>query len=154
MTFISIICGGGIVAVPYAYTSAGFEFGLVCQLFVMLAMLFSASLYLEAYQRLGCESTFTAVAQQCIGNYSSLLVNGIIAFCILGVLTIYFILFSTILLSLFAGQNIGSWWDKKSTYVILLSVVMLSQLANKNMHEIKCVTYLLFIGVMSMLALI
>ena len=82
------------------------------------------------------------------------MVNGIIAFCILGVLTIYFILFSTILLSLFAGQNIGSWWDKKSTYVILLSVVLLSQLANKNMHEIKCVTYLLFIGMMSMLALI
>lgn len=100
LTFVSIIVGGGVVSVPYAYTSAGITVGLGCQFIVMLVMLYSASLYLTSKKRLKCQSAFTVVAQQCIGDLSSLLINGIIVFCIFGVLILYFILFARITLSL------------------------------------------------------
>lgn len=103
LTFVSIIVGGGVVSVPYAYTAAGFYMGLCVNFSVMAVMVFSASLYLDAKQRLKCPSTFTAVAQECIGNISSFLVNFIIAFCIFGVITLYSILFSRMSMTLFGG---------------------------------------------------
>jgi len=102
---VSIIVGGGIVSVPYALSSAGLKFGIACQLAVMGLMVFSVNLYLQARNRLQCQPTFTAVAQMCIGDVSSLLINGIIVFCIFGVLTLYVILFSTIGLSLFGDPD-------------------------------------------------
>jgi amino acid permease len=57
-------------------------------------MVYSSFLYLETKKMLRCESSFTAVAQKCIGDVSSLLVNSLIAFCIWGVLTLFAILFA------------------------------------------------------------
>lgn len=155
LTFLSIIVGGGIVSVPYAFTAAGIKFGFFCQVFVMLSMLYSAYLYFEARKLLRCEASFTAVAQVCIGNISSLLVNGIIAFCIFGVVTLYSILFATIALILFTNENNpDSLFNKKSTYVILLSMAQLPHVTRKSMHELKIGTYMLFFGILCLLCLL
>ena len=124
--------------------------GLFVNFSVMAVMVFSASLYLDAKQRLKCPSTFTAVAQECIGNISSFLINFIIAFCIFGVITLYSILFSRMCITLFGGQP-DSIWGKKSTFVILLCLIQLSQVARKNMSELKIGTYMLFTGVLCLL---
>ena len=62
VSFVSTIMGGGVVSVPYAYSTAGFRVGFCIQLVVMAAYLFTCRLYLEVRRRLRCESSFTAVA--------------------------------------------------------------------------------------------
>ena len=124
LTFVSIIVGGGIVSVPYALTSSGLKFGILCQFAVMTSMIISATIYLEARARLRCQPSFTAVAQECIGDLSSLLINGIIVFCIFGVLTLYAILFSTIAIALFADPSKpDSLLNNKVFYCIVLGLL-------------------------------
>lgn len=41
ISLVSIIMGGGVVSVPYAYTTAGFKAGIVIQIFVVASMLYS-----------------------------------------------------------------------------------------------------------------
>ena len=54
LTFVSIIVGGGVVSVPYAYTSAGLTAGVILQFAAMTSMLFSSFLYLETKKLLMC----------------------------------------------------------------------------------------------------
>ena len=71
-------------------------------------------------------------------------------FCIFGVLTLYFILFARISKTMIAKES-ESLWGKKTTYVILLSLAQLTQVARKSMAELKLGTYTLFIGIISLL---
>lgn len=63
ISLVSIIMGGGVVSVPFAYTNVGFEVGILIQIFVVSSMFYSCKLYLEIRRILRCESSFTAVAQ-------------------------------------------------------------------------------------------
>ena len=105
ISLISVIIGGGVVSVPYSYTTVGYEFGVAFQIFVMACMLFSCKLYLETRQRLRCKSSFADIASQCVGDISSLGINFLLAFCIFGILNLYMILFSSIALALFSNPT-------------------------------------------------
>ena len=81
--------------------------------------------------------------------------NGIIAFCIFGVVTLYSILFATISMTLFSSvDNPDSIWNSKMTYVILLTLAQLPHVNRKNMHEMKLGSYLLFTGIISLLLIL
>lgn len=118
-------------------------------------MFFSASLYLATRNKLKCNPTFTDVAQACIGDISSILVNSLIAFCIWGVLTLYIILFSQICLALFAvNSQPDSFWAQKQTYVISLCVAQLPIVFLKAVHQAKFLSYFMCFGVLSLLTLL
>lgn len=122
----------------------------------MLAMMFSSYLYLNSRRRLGCACTFTAVAEQCIGEISSFLINFLICFCIFWVIVKLAIISSTIALLLFTTTATGFWsvWNYKITYVILIMMTQLPYLSSTSLTELKCTTYLFFTTIVSMLIIL
>ena len=101
MTFsvVSTIIGGGIAAVPYAMTIAGFKTGLLVNLGVILVVLYCSHLYLKASDARKM-SSFSELCYISFGRPSIFIINGLIAFVIYGVLTLYFILFAKICMGL------------------------------------------------------
>ena len=118
-------------------------------------MLLTCSLYLETRRRLRCESSFTAVAQACLGPMSSLLINFLLTFCIFEVMNLYMILFSQVAVTLFGDPtNPSSLLNYKPFYLVLLCIIQLPIVLKKNIHEIKIASYMLFIGVFSLITLL
>lgn len=118
-------------------------------------MLFTCSLYLETRRRLRCESSFTAVAQACLGPKASLLINFLLTFCIFGVMNLYMILFSRVVIALFGDPtNPSSILNYKPFYLVLLCIIQLPIVLKKNIHELKIASYMLFVGVFSLLTLL
>jgi hypothetical protein len=122
----------------------------------MLAMMFSSYLYLNARRRLRCDCSFTAVAEKCIGEISSFLVNFLICFCIFWVIVKLAIISTTIAMTLFATTATGIWsmWNYKITYVIIIMLTQLPYLASTSLTELKCTTYLFFTTIVSMLIIL
>ena len=93
------------------------------------------------------------MAENCIGELSSLIVNGLICFCIFWVIVKLGIIASSVALLLFSttGASIWSW---KITYVILISLAQLPYLSSTSMLELKCTTYLFFTTIISLLSIL
>jgi amino acid permease len=80
--------------------------------------------------------------------------NGIIVFCLTGVLTLYAILFSTISAALFADPaKPDSILASKIFYCVILGLIQLPHVFRKSIAEMKLSTYLLFTGIISLLIL-
>jgi hypothetical protein len=83
-----------------------------------------------------------------------LLINGIIVFCIFGVVTLYAILFTTIGMALFGKvSEPGSWLNSKIFYCVVLGTLQIPQVFRKNMSEMHISSYMLFTGIISLLVL-
>jgi len=83
-----------------------------------------------------------------------LLINGIIVFCIFGVVTLYAILFTTIGMALFGKvSEPGSWLNSKIFYCVVLGTLQVPHVFRKNMSEMRISSYMLFTGIISLLVL-
>lgn len=90
-----------------------------------------------------------------MGDTSSLMINSLLTFCIFGVMNLYMILFARLSISLFGNEiDTGSILNSKPFYLILLSIIQLPIVLKKNIHELRIASYMLFVGVFSLLALL
>ena len=90
-----------------------------------------------------------------MGDTSSLLINFLLTFCIFGVMNLYMILFSRLVITLFGDPlQPGAIWNSKPFYLICLCIVQLPIVLKKNIHELKIASYMLFIGVFALLGLL
>ena len=85
---------------PYAMTAPGLNNGLVINIFTIVVMMISAHLSLTVKDRLGYDS-ISELSYLCFGRASVFIINSLISIVIMGVLTLYMILFSKIVISLY-----------------------------------------------------
>ena len=85
---------------PYAMTAPGLNNGLVINIFTIVVMMIAAHLYLTVKDRLGYDS-ISELSYLCFGRASVFIINSLISIVIMGVLTLYMILFSKIVISLY-----------------------------------------------------
>jgi hypothetical protein len=81
-------------------TAPGLNNGLVINIFTIVVMMISAHLYLTVKDRLGYDS-ISEISYLCFGRASVFIINSLISIVIMGVLTLYMILFSKIVISLY-----------------------------------------------------
>jgi hypothetical protein len=80
-------------------TAPGLNNGLVINIFTIVVMMISAHLYLTVKDRLGYDS-ISELSYLCFGRASVFIINSLISIVIMGVLILYMILFSKIVISL------------------------------------------------------
>ena len=125
LAIISTIMGGGIVSIPFAYAVAGPLIGISVQICVIFAIWISCTLYLQTRSILRCNTTFSVIANLCLGPVSGIILNSLIVFAVYGIIALYMILFSEIAISLIgAGLPDDHLFNSKAFYVLTLSVLI------------------------------
>ena len=122
--------GGGIVSIPYAYAVAGVTIGISIQISVIVAIWISATLYLQTKNILRCQTSFSVLANLCLGSVSTYILNMLLVFAVFGIMALYMILFSEIAISLL-GDTVATenpedehFLSKKTFYVCSLSLLI------------------------------
>ena len=138
--------GGGIVSIPYAYSVAGITVGISVQLCVIVAIWISCILYLQTRTILRCNTSFSVLANQCLGSVSTYVLNMLLVFAVFGIMALYMILFSEIAISLIASEDSDSshFLSNKAFYVCSLSILIAPIIVRKRIQELKLSTYVLF----------
>ena len=160
LAIISTIMGGGIVSIPYAYAVAGVTIGISIQISVIVAIWISATLYLQTKNILRCQTSFSVLANQCLGSVSTYILNMLLVFAVFGIMALYMILFSEIAISLL-GDTVATenpedehFLSKKTFYVCSLSLLIAPIIVRKRIQELKLSTYVLFFGVICLVFLL
>lgn len=162
LSIVSTIIGGGIISIPYAMTTNGILMGAGIHLVTMTFLMFTAHLYLKSKEMYDVAS-FSELCYMCFGRSSVYLINILIAFVIFGILILYMILFSNISLSLLpAGlsrdpltQNWLEWIaTQKATYIFLVTIISVQTMLKKSLAELKFQSKILFVGVLTLLAIL
>ena len=156
LAIISCIMGGGIVSIPYAYAVEGILVGISVQITVIAAIFISCILYLRTRTILNCKTEFGEIAEKCLGPISGIILNSLLVFCIFGIMALYMTLFSMIFISLLGSGNdvAESILDYESFYIISLAVLIAPIVTRKKIASLKITTYILFFGVISLVALL
>ena len=108
---------------------------------------------------LKCERKFTTVANLCLGKYAVLPEIAVIAI-VYGSLVLYMILFAHIAISIVEpyvevpDSEEKHLMETKWFYVVFLGIVTLPFIVKKRMQELNCMTYVMFTGVISLIALL
>jgi len=90
--------------VPYAITAPGMKAGIYINIFAICLMLIATHLYLTVKDLLGYDS-ISELSYLCFGRASVYLINLLISLVIMGVLILYMILFSKIVISIYDNFN-------------------------------------------------
>lgn len=155
LAIVSTIMGGGIVSIPYAYSVAGMGVGISIQACVIMAIWISCTLYLQSRTILRCTTSFSVLAEKCLGSVSSIILNMLLVFAVFGIMALYMILFSEIAISLIAsGYDSGHFLSQKAFYVICLCALISPIIVRKKIQEMKISTYVLFFGVLSLVVML
>lgn len=104
LALIASIIGGGIIAIPYAMTAAGFINGCITNLVTILILMFCTHLYLRAMDMFNMRS-ISELCYMCFGRASVYIINGLLAFVFFGVLVMFLILFGNLGVSLLASPD-------------------------------------------------
>lgn len=163
---VSTIMGGGIVSIPFAYAVAGIPIGLSVQFFVVISLFVSTQLYMKARSMLKCNTILEVITDLCICPGASVVVNMIICIAVLGIVTMYLILFSDVAMSLLLPtQNSSmsaaeismiesSFMANKAFYVILLACFIAPIVIKDSLAELKMNTYVIYGGVLSLIVIL
>ena len=94
----------------------------------------------------------------CLGRYSSVFINGLIALAVFGILTLYLLLFSKIAIQIFTAylnaEETKSIFADKTVYIIALCVLISPITLKKRLQELKLTTYVLVFGVVCLTILL
>ena len=159
LSIISTIMGGGIVSIPFAYAVAGVAVGLTVQVVVVIAIMIACSLYLKTRSILQCGTSFSLLANQCLGRHASVFVNALIALAVFGILVLYMLLFARIAIQIFSPESVKEGeavdiYGSKVLYIVCLSLLICPVVVRKRLQELKFTTYVLFLGVVCLMALL
>lgn len=92
---------------PYAITAPGIKAGIWINVFAIFLMLIATHLYLTVKDKLGYDS-ISELSYLCFGRASVYMINLLISFVIMGVLILYMILFSKIVISIYYNFKINA----------------------------------------------
>lgn len=155
LAIISTIMGGGIVSIPFAYAVAGIAVGVSVQICVIIAIWISCVLYLQTRTILRCNTSFSVIANLCLGPISGIILNLLLVFAVFGIMALYMILFSEIAISLIGDAYASDHFlCQKTFYVCFLSLLISPIVIRKKIQELKMSTYILFAGVICLIVLL
>ena len=95
----------------------------------------------------------------CLGRYSSIFINGLIALAVFGILTLYLLLFSKIAIQIVTAaylnaEDTKSIFASKTVYIVALCVLISPITLRKRLQELKLTTYVLVFGVVCLTILL
>ena len=155
LAIISTIMGGGIVSIPFAFAVAGPIIGISIQIAVCAAISISCILYLKTRDILRCKTSFSIISNICLGPISGIILNLLLVFAVLGIVSLYMILFSEIAISLICNsQEEDSILCHKTFYVVTLSILISPIVIRKRIQELRMSTYVLFFGVICLIVVL
>lgn len=130
-----------------------------------LTLIISAGLYFKTKDNLGYES-LAELAYLCMGRSSVFVINSVYALACFFVILMYTVLFSDIGISLYqdylvyngipieeATSTVDTIFLSKTTYCTILYFINLPFIIKKTMKELKIASYILFVGIISVLAI-
>ena len=153
--------GGGIVGIPYAILHTGIPLGIVLMISVAAIGLYTGYLYLHVKDL--CPAKVETMYELCystMGSASIYIVSLIILFIGIGCVTLYFIVFSSVAVSLvslaYVDKDSDTIFTDRATYVIALAIVLVPLILKKKLAEMKIISILLFasIGIFIILFLV
>ena len=124
---------------------------------MIAAIWVSCILYLQAKTILRCNTSFSVLANICLGPVSTYILNLLLVFAVFGIMALYMILFSEIAISLIGDESPEGqdhFLSKKTFYVCSLSVLIAPIIVRKRIQELKLSTYVLFFGVVCLTLLL
>ena len=126
---------------------------------MITAIWISCILYLQAKNILRCNTSFSVLANICLGPVSTYILNLLLVFAVFGIMALYMILFSEIAISLIGSDDGTSegqdhFLSKKTFYVCSLSLLIAPIIVRKRIQELKLSTYVLFFGVICLTLLL
>ena len=123
---------------------------------VIIAIWISCVLYLQTRTILRCNTSFSVLANQCLGSASTYVLNMLLVFAVFGIMALYMILFSEIAISLIGNEDEDPthFLSNKAFYVCSLSVLIAPIIVRKRIQELKLSTYVLFFGVICLVTLL
>ena len=143
LQFISLIVGGGIIAVPYGCTAPGLKTGISISFTATLSMLVATHLFLRTKDIMGSDS-LSELSYTCFGRPSIFIINLLITFVILGVMTLYLIIFAKISLSIIQPMVLSdkpnfleTLLNTKAFYIIAVNLFLARANFSKNLSELK-----------------
>ena len=129
--------GAGITSVPYAMTITGLQTGILVNLGMLVIVLYCSHLYLVARETHGLDN-LSELCYVCFGRSSIFMINGLVAFVIYGIITLYFILLTRICISIvndFGATN--EFVHQKWLYVLLTSIILLPLFLKRKLSEMN-----------------
>ena len=152
LAILSTIIGGGIVSVPWAFLQLGFYASIFMLAFTVLQALLGSVLYLKArdFSPANPKSMYD-MGYQLLGRASIFWISTITVVISFGLLIIYLSVFGDIAKTIFTNMFLkddslsqSSYGTKRSTYVILISVLITPFIMKKQMAELHIVSMTLF----------
>jgi amino acid permease len=156
IAYVNTIVGGGIVTLPFVVATIGISYAIMLHLFVIALMLVTVHFCLKTKDHLGYES-YSELAYLCFGRSSVFIINGLICFCISGIITLYLILVSKILLSLIPiemmneANFIGTVLCSREFIVIAYCMLLMPFVFKKRLAELKIASYLQVFGIVMLI---
>ena len=101
----------------------------------------------------------TQIANRCLGSYSGVLLNLLIALAIFGILTLYMLLFARIAIQIFSSESAKTGkavniFGRKELYIIGLCILISPIIVKRHLSELKLSSYVLCFGLISLATLL
>ena len=127
---------------------------ILTHVFIIMLMLISANLLLRTKENLGYDS-YSEIAYLCLGKSSLYALNLLMVICISGIVCLYMTLFASISMSLVKHLHLNPSFNyiinNKAFYVLALSIFLLPYMFKKHVTELKIASYLLIVGILSII---
>ena len=161
LSMMSYNIGGGIVGLPFAFLHLGIPLSLAVIAIVCLLTHLGCSFYLQVRSIVpGNFETFYELSYMLYGKPSIYFIAFNITMIGWSMAMVYFIVFGDICVSLINSvfpSLTDSWWawiNTRATFVVLLAAALIKEILKKDLKELKIVSVILFVGVLSFVALI
>ena len=150
--------GGGIVGLPFAFLHLGIPLSLALIVFVCFLTHVGCNFYLQVRSIIpGNFETFYELSYMLYGKPSIYFIAFNITMIGWSMSMVYFIVFGDICVSLINSvfpAMATNFINNRATFVILLAAALIREILKKDLKELKIVSIILFMGVISFVALI
>lgn len=150
--------GGGIVGLPFAFLHLGIPLSLAVILVVCGLTHLGCKFFLQVRSIVpGNFETFYELSYMLYGKPSIYFIAFNITMIGWSMAMVYFIVFGDICVSLVNSvfpSMAGVWINTRATFVIVLALALIKEILKKELKELKIVSIILFVGVLSFVALI
>lgn len=150
--------GGGIVGLPFAFLHLGIPLSIFIILLMCCLTHLASKFFLQVRSIVpGNFETFYELSYMLYGKPSIYFIAFNITMIGWSMTMVYFIVFSDICVSLvssFIPSMSGAWINSRATFCIALALSLGKEILKKELKELKIVSIILFVGVLSFVALI
>ena len=158
LTVVSTMVGGGIVGLPYAFLQMGLWISLALMMFTVLITINQTWLYLQVKDLIpGKPESLYEMGYMLLKRKSIFLISGILNVNSLGLVMVYFIVYSNTIQSVvtdLSGLQEDSFWASRTFWVLVLAILILPVCLKKELQELHVVSLTLFVAVIVFILII